>query len=186
MKLSHDPSHSPDNIDYAIQDRKLLGLTRTCRQIRADLMPICLENTTVLIPYYQVNQYISAFVDSQHGALEDAVGKIVLLRPSVTKTCSIVDFAPLIRLIARAPQFTVSFQDEDANDFDENTFISALLNTHHNPQWDIYAASSLYQINIRSNMDTGFTVEIFVKKEWVEDWMYLNKRERDNYLQLIT
>jgi hypothetical protein len=178
VELLHDPSHSTDNIDYAEQDCKLLGLTQTCRQIRAEFLPVYLEKTTVAFPYDQVDQYVSTFVDPQDGTYEDAVGKVIMLRPIIRATRSFVDILPFIKLIARAPRFTASFAKMDSSSFDYIPLYNTLLNNHHNPQWDLYVSTSLSQVNIRIDEPVFRQVTIVVKKESVEGWMRPEQRPK--------
>jgi hypothetical protein len=179
VELLHDPSHSTDNIDYAEQDRKLLGLTRTCRQIRAEFLPIYLDKTTVAFRHYQVDRYVSTFVDPQDGNYENAVGKVIMLRPSILKTRPSVDILPFIKLIARAPRFTASFAMEDSSrTFYTGPLWNALLNNHHSPQWDLYVSTSLSQVNIIIDEYDFPEVTIVVKKESVEGWMRPEQRPK--------
>jgi len=182
VKLSHDPSLTKNNIDYIAQDRVLLGLTRTCRQIRVEFLPIYLTATTIAIPYYQVDQYISTFVDPQHGNYDDAVGSIILLRPRVLATRPSVNILPLVKIIARAPRLIARFLNEDTNDFRQNSLFNSLLNTHRNPRWNVYAASSLSQITISSCTIEGLKTTIVVKKEWAESWMGLSFYKKTEHL----
>jgi len=88
LKLKHDPSHSANTVK---QDRKLLGLMQTCRQTRTELMSIYHKETTVVIPYYQINQYLNIFMNTQSSAQTDAVGEIVMLRSETAATHAVVD-----------------------------------------------------------------------------------------------
>jgi hypothetical protein len=173
VKLVHRPGHSTDNIDYAEQDRKLLGLTQTCRQIRAEFLPVYLEKTTIAFFYLQVDQYVSTFVDPQDGTYEDAVGSVLLL--SVNAACPSVDILPLIKLIARAPRFTARFTKNSGGDI---SLYDALLNNHHSPQWDLYVSTSLSQVNIGIDEYDLPEITIVVKKESVEGWMRPEQRPK--------
>ncbi|KAI4645145.1 hypothetical protein J4E93_005945 [Alternaria ventricosa] len=174
VKLSHEPSLTKNNIDYIAQERTLLGLTRTCKQVRDEFLPIYLGTTTIAFPYYQVDQYISTFVDPQRGTFDDAVGSIILLRPRVLATRLPVNILPLVKIIARAPRLVARFLNEDTDDFRQNSLFNSLLNTHHDPRWDVYAASSLSQITISSRTNEGLKATTVVKKECAESWMGLN------------
>jgi len=182
VKLSHDPSVTKNNIDYTAQDRTLLGLTRTCKQVRDEFLPIYLTTTTIAIPYYQVDQYISTFVDPQHGTYDDAVGSVILLRPRVLATRLSVNILPLVKIIARAPRLIARFLNEDTNDFRQNSLFNSLLNTHRNPRWNVYATNCLSQITISSCTNEGLKTTIVVKKEWAASWMGLNFYQEMKYL----
>jgi hypothetical protein len=88
VKLLHGtPSHIPTRPWKGLWPRNLvhgtrwlLNLAHTCRQIRAEYMPICLRDTAVEIMGYEINKYLDTFVKPQvmRLPLKDVLGNVTL------------------------------------------------------------------------------------------------------------
>jgi hypothetical protein len=99
--------------NWCVNRRPLLGLTQTCRQLRAEFLPLYYQSLHVTIPYMHVNSYMDTFI---YQSKTDQPHRITHCNVSVShhsgyrhvlrgKNRHRIDVAPLLRTCDENPGF---------------------------------------------------------------------------------
>jgi hypothetical protein len=162
-----------------------LNLAHTCRQIRAEYMPICLRDTAIEIMGYEINKYLDIFVKPQVRGLplKDVLGNVTLSlyidkRDPYAYQANI---HPLLKLCHACPGLNVQCRSGTSG-LGKDTpapqaLLYALLNKHQNTTWKDMLENSVSH----AQLVVYICVEVFihVKDEYPEHWRFFNGHQRD-------
>jgi hypothetical protein len=181
-KLLYNPIDTPHNTRWP------LNLAHTCRQIRAEYMPIYLKDTAVEIPYYDINLYLDTFVDPQvkRSQLKDVVCNVMLRakHENEEEYGLMVDLLPLARLHANCPRMKVLFKvTQESGAVDDEALLGACINKQRSPIWSAILQTKISQIYVWTTNSTGLvtlmTVEDAYAEEWMTDGLYDEERRHE-------
>lgn len=181
----------PSIFTRATSNRIFLGLTRTCRQLRIEFLPIYMGSLRVSLYPPDVYDYLNVFIFC--GTLIDDIERvaarlfIVHNQRLANVDCTFkLDITPLIRLHKRSPKFIVEYEgaylprDRSMRDI----ALRELMYVHANKKRSEYFDEAVSKVLVEPNYGF-FLMEIVTRSEFQEPWMGIKYHKLDNaYRQL--
>jgi len=161
--------HTP-NSDWRNSNRPLLGLTQTCRQIRAEFLPMYMDNLHVVISCTHVDKYVDLFVlqGKQAEEVEHAQCSMSILATDQDTNFRIeginVDLLPLLRLCSANPDIQVDI----CSGVNRTTHLHQVL--RFSDEWWDFLEQDITGISLRPKSKRMY-LNITVRPEVTEDWM---------------
>ena len=193
VALAYKPDSAEPEPNWGTKQHQSLGLTQTCRQIRAEYLPVYFENTAVEFLYWHFDEYLSAFVEpqiAQYGN-KSVVGNVTLRQkdhdvqspdcPIYDTSCycdeRTVDVFPVIRLFIEAQKFSARFSicTEPKSYYytykEEQESIDRIFNIQENPKWAAYLTTAVSHIWLIDDGAPYLGRGIIIKNAFAEPWM---------------
>jgi hypothetical protein len=133
--------------NWSVLKQQDLGPTQTCRQLRAESLPISRRKKTHIIALYDLPSYVKIFPRSGFGDDSKFSGKVAVdLYPDTTYSGNDerVSIKPLIEIYS-ASNFKVEFLSHDASVGD----LQQLLSFDRGSTWEAYVRDAVFMIEVR-------------------------------------
>ncbi|KAJ4384961.1 hypothetical protein N0V86_000566 [Didymella sp. IMI 355093] len=161
------------------------SLTRVCRQIRAEFLPVYMERTQIAIDVYDLDEgYIPTFLTPSGTKNEDAAGDLVIAMFVADEACY-YDVTPIIRLAQQAKRLrvTIAYSKDylSSHGYDFLTLANKFFDPAGAPLLHEYLQGQVEKIKLF--VDDGlpsiffqlYLRKGFYEQDWMDEWDYRYK-----------
>jgi hypothetical protein len=164
--MPKDRKKPADISKWADLQQQFLGLTQTCRQLRAEFMPVYRTKTVHEVHIADIPKYVGDYIQAGISEDKDATGNIVIELPSGNERVDrmhSVYLTPLIRLRLAVtyskPKFLVRFRYEHGSLFyhgpglarELDQLVSFERTTDAPSAWELYVRNALHAVCIKTD-----------------------------------